>query len=82
MRAYPAPFTGDGVIDSSHASDFVGIAFTGFTSVTAYHGTDATGDVVGYFSAPGTYGFNYELDLEKGLYLDTAGTGKGTVWLA
>ncbi|HET6914987.1 MAG TPA: hypothetical protein VFH56_02745 [Acidimicrobiales bacterium] len=60
----------------------VGFAFTGFTLVTLYNGTDNTGDVVAVASAAGVYAWNYEVNCQKGLYVEVTGTGKGTVWLA
>lgn len=60
----------------------VGFAFKGFTSVTLYNGVDNTGDVVAVASAPGTFSWNYEVNCQKGLYVEVAGAGSGTVWLA
>jgi hypothetical protein len=61
---------------------FVGLAYDGFTKVVAYNGVDNTGDIVFVGGGPGTYGFNYEVNCQKGLYIEVTGTGSGTVWLA
>jgi hypothetical protein len=58
-----------------------GFAYTGFTKVVAYNGTDNTGDVVFVGGAAGTYSFSYEVQCSKGLYVEVTGTGSGTVWL-
>jgi hypothetical protein len=72
-----------GLIDvPAQAQRAVGFAFTGFTTVTLFNGTDNTGDVVAVGTAPGTYSWNYEVNFNKGLYVEVAGTGTGTVWLA
>lgn len=60
----------------------VGFAYTGFTAVVLYNGSDNTGDVLAVGGAAGTYSFSYELNANKGLYIGVTGTGKGTVWLA
>lgn len=81
MRAIPAPFISGGQVETD-SSDVVGISFSGFTSVSLYNGTSAAADLAVYCPAPGNYSFSYELDLEKGLFLVVAGSGKGTIWLA
>lgn len=60
---------------------FVGFAYTGFTKVVFYNGTDNTGDVVAVGGAAGLYSWNYELNCQKGLYVEVTGSGSGTVWL-
>lgn len=59
-----------------------GFAYDGFTKVVAYNGTDNTGDIVFVGGAAGTYALNYEVNCQKGLYIEVTGTGAGTVWLA
>lgn len=60
----------------------VGFGYAGFTKVVLYNGTDNTGDVVAVGGAAGTYSFSYEVNCQKGLYVEVTGTGSGTVWLA
>jgi hypothetical protein len=58
-----------------------GVAFKGFTAVTIYNGTDNTGDPVLVATAPGTVALSYEVNCQKGLYVEVTGSGSGTVWL-
>lgn len=60
----------------------VGFAYTGFTAVVLYNGSDATGDVLAVGGGAGTYSLSYEVYANRGLYIAVTGTGKGTVWLA
>jgi hypothetical protein len=60
----------------------VGFAYTGFTKVVFYNGVDNTGDIVAVGGAAGSYGFNYEINCAKGLYVEVTGSGRGTAWLA
>ena len=85
MRVQPVAFTGSGVVASQlpgTEEQPVGVSFEGFTSVKLHNGSDATGDLVAYCTAPGIFAWNYELYCERGLYVEVAGTGNGTVWLA
>lgn len=59
-----------------------GFAYNGFTKVVAYNGTDNTGAVVFVGGGAGTYPFSYEVNCNKGLYVEVTGTGSGTVWVA
>jgi hypothetical protein len=81
MRANAVPFTASGEVEVGN-SDVVGLAFTGFSSVVVYDGTDTTGHVIIVGTAPGTYGLNYELLCSTGIYIQATGTGVGTVWVA
>lgn len=74
--------TGGNVPVPAQPQRVVGFAYTGFTAVKAYNGTDNTGDVVFVGGAAGTYSFSYEVNCQKGLYVEVTGTGSGTVWLA
>lgn len=58
-----------------------GIAFTGFTRVILHNGIDASGDVVAVCGGPGTYSWSYEVNFNKGLFVEVTGAGSGTVWL-
>jgi hypothetical protein len=60
----------------------VGIAYKGFTQVIVHNGSDATGDVVAVCGGPGTYSWNYEVNCQKGIFLECTGTGSGSIWLA
>lgn len=88
MRA-PVAFTGDTILVTDGAATPTalpevvrGIAFTGFTAVVIYNGSSTSGDVVANCTAAGTYSFGESgIYCDKGVYLDTTGTGKGTVWL-
>lgn len=60
----------------------VGFAYAGFTKVVLYNGVDNTGDVVAVGGGEGTYSWNYEVNFNKGMYVEVTGTGSGTVWLA
>jgi hypothetical protein len=60
----------------------VGFAYDGFTKVVLYNGTDNTGDIVAVGGAAGSYSWNYEVNFNKGLYVEVTGSGRGTVWLA
>ena len=85
MRVQPEGFTASGVVSSSVSGQQempVGLSFRGFTSVSVYNGTDNTGELVIFAPAPGTYSLSYELYCEHGCYVEVAGTGKGTLWLA
>lgn len=59
----------------------VGLAYQGFTKVVVHNGIDASGDVVAVCGGPGTYSWSYEVECNRGLYLECTGTGSGTVWL-
>lgn len=65
----------------AEAQRIAGVAYVGFTKVVAYNGTDNTGDVVFVGGGPGTYSWSYELNCNKGLYVEVTGTGSGTIWL-
>lgn len=71
----------DSVHTPAQSQRFVGFAYQGFTKVIAYNGVDNTGDVVFVGAGPGTYSLSYEVNCNKGLYVETTGTGSGTVWL-
>lgn len=97
MQVQPVAFSGSGEVGtaahtatdsignhiavSAQQEQFVGLAYSGFTAVIVHNGSDATGDVVAVCGAAGTYSFSYEINCNKGLYLECTGTGKGTVWL-
>lgn len=97
MQVQPVPFTASGEIGTpAHAAGttfgtnvavgaqqemIVGISYSGFTAVIVHNGADATGDVVAVCGGPGTYSWNYEINCQKGLYLECTGSGKGTAWL-
>lgn len=85
MQVQPVAFTASGIAASASAGtqeQIVGLSFSGFTSVTIHNGHDTTGDVVAFCNGQGVYSWNYELLCENGLYVECAGNGKGTVWLA
>lgn len=76
------PFEGSSSVTVAQQSEeVVGISFTGFTAVVLHNGSDTTGDVIANCTAPGIYSWNYEINANKGLYLECTGTGTGTVWL-
>lgn len=81
MQANAVPFIAAGLVDAD-AMSVVGICYTGFSAVIVHNGLDATGDVVLVGGGPGTYGLNYELLCDKGVFIEATGTGKGTVWIA
>lgn len=81
MRANAIPFTGSGEVQVG-SSDVVGVSYTGFTSVVVYDGTNTTGHVIIVGGAAGTYGLSYELLCGTGIYVQAAGSGVGTVWVA
>ena len=88
MRAYPVAFTASGKLKFEDASDIEGTLFvlglssTGFTSVKVYDGTDNTGALLLSAVANQTITLQHELLASTGVYVEVAGTGKGTVWLA
>lgn len=80
--AYMDPSIQGGTVPvPAQAQRFVGFAYNGFTKVVAYNGVDNTGDVVFVGGGPGTYSMSYEVNCNKGLYVEVTGTGSGTVWL-
>lgn len=58
-----------------------GMSYVGFTKVVLYNGTDNTGDVIAVGGGPGVYSWSYEVNCNRGLYVEVTGTGSGTVWL-
>lgn len=78
----PAYMSSDQVVTPAQSQRIVGFAFKGFSAVTVYNGVDNTGDPVAVASSAGTYSWNYEVNCNKGLYIEVTGTGSGTVWLA
>lgn len=83
MAARARSFTGSSVIAAADEADVVwGIAYTGFTSVVVYDGHDATGKIVAAGAAgPATIMLNFPVDCENGIYVATAGTGSGSVFV-
>ena len=61
--------------------EITGFAFSGFTSVSIFDGTDATGTLVAFSSAPGTTSWNESIRLTKGVWIVVAGAGKGSIWV-
>jgi hypothetical protein len=72
---------GDNVNVGQQQEQIAGLAYNGFTKVVVHNGVDASGDVVAVCGGPGSYGWNYELNCQLGLYLECTGSGAGTVWL-
>lgn len=72
---------GNTIAVKAQPQQVVGLAFNGFTKVVVHNGSDASGDVVAVCSDAGTYSWNYEVNCNKGLFLECTGTGGGTVWL-
>lgn len=85
MALRPEPFTGSGqIITPANANvdtDIKGLAFVGFTSVAVYDGPDNTGTLVLYLANPGTMPLNEGVVCERGVYVECAGVGKGSVWM-
>lgn len=80
MAMRTRPFTAGGqIIAADEADSIKGVVFTGFTAVTVYDGTDATGNVVLAATAPGTYSYNEAVFCEKGVFVVVAGSGKGSI---
>jgi len=73
------PDTGSGTTSDE---ELMGFAFKGFTSVTVYDGTDASGKVVAYGPGPGTFSWNEPIRFDVGVYVGTAGAGSGSLWVA
>ena len=73
---------GKEIVVPAEPQQLVGLAYTGFTEVVLYNGTDDTGVVVSVTGAAGTYSFNYEVDCTNGLFAVVTGTGSGSIWLA
>lgn len=75
------PFTVSGAIEVADTADAVmGVAYTGFTAVTVYNGSDNTGDVVFAGGAgPMTILANSPIRCQKGVYVEAAGTGVGSI---
>lgn len=71
----------DSIATPAEAQRVVGFAFQGFTKVVLHNGIDNTGDVVAVATGAGTLSWSYEVNCQKGLYVETTGTGSGTVWL-
>lgn len=81
MQVEPLPFTGSGQIEAGNPVEVAGVAYTGFTQVVLHNGTDATGPIVAVCGGQGTYGWNYEILCDQGLYIEASGSGSGTVWI-
>ena len=80
MALRTRPFTASGQVVAADEADSVsGLSFIGFTAVTVYDGTDATGNVVIAATAPGTVSLNEAVFCEKGVYVAVTGTGHGSV---
>lgn len=82
LPAYMGTGATDSVATPAQGQRPVGMAFQGFTKVVLHNGVDNTGDVVAVATGPGTFSWNYEINCQKGLYIEVTGTGSGTVWLA
>lgn len=77
-----APFDSTStIVVAQEAQQVVGIAYSGFTAIVIHNGADTSGDVVAVCGGAGTYSWNYEVNCQKGIYLECTGTGKGTIWL-
>lgn len=88
MRAYPVDFTASGQLaydnsDPIEGEQFLlGLSSTGFTSVKVYDGEDNTGPLLLNAGVNETVALAHELWARSGVYVEVAGSGKGTVWLA
>ena len=56
-----------------------GVVVTGFTSVVVHNGTDNTGDPVLVAAGPGSVFAPAPIHCPKGVYVETAGAGSGSV---
>lgn len=82
MALRATAFTASGVLASPDQDASVsGLTIKGFTSATVYNGADATGDPVLHLAGPGTVCSNLPIRCDKGIYVQVAGTGSGTVHL-
>lgn len=82
MRVTPVPFTASGfVIESGKEQQIAGLTVEGFTSVKIFNGTNNTGALVATVGA-GTHVWHYEVWCRNGAFIEVAGTGRGTVWVA
>lgn len=87
MRAYPVPFTAGGKLKFEDTTDIVGeqlilgLTSSGFTSVKIYDGTDNTGPLLLNAVTNQTITLNHEVWAQTGVFVEVAGSGKGTVWL-
>jgi hypothetical protein len=82
-QPFDAPLTNNhSIVVPQQPQRVVGFAYTGFTQVVLYNGSDNTGDVLAVGGGAGTYSFSYEVNANRGLYVGVTGTGAGTVWLA
>lgn len=83
MALRAIPFTVSAKIaDADQAVTISGLtAGAGITSVIVHNSVDNTGDVVLYATGPGTISLNTPIRCDKGIYVEVAGSGKGTVHL-
>lgn len=88
MRAYPVAFTAGGLLKNADTTDItstqliLGLSSAGFTSVKVYDGTDNTGPLLLNATTNQTIALTHELLARTSVFVEVAGTGKGTVWLA
>lgn len=84
-NAAGAALPGPGMIDTGSGfqtnQQVVGLSFSGFTSVDVYDAEDETGQLILHCPAPGVYTLEQPIRFTVGIYLDCAGTGKGSVFI-
>ena len=80
MRIIAVPFTVGGNLNGSEQF-IVGMSSTGFTRVRIYNGNSTGGDLIINAGTDETIVMSHHLWAPDGVYIDTQGTGKGTLWL-
>lgn len=78
LRAHKFTAAGQ-VVPADEADTVSGVVVVGFTSVTVHNGTDATGDPVLVANGPGSVFSPQPIHCDKGIYVETAGAGSGSV---
>lgn len=83
MSARARAFTASvALVAADESVEIVGLSYKGFTSVNVYDGTDNTGALVlAAGAAPQTVSLNTPVICEKGVYVEIAGTGKGSIYI-
>lgn len=80
MASRAEPFAGTGqVVPAEESDEISGLVVKGFTSVFVHNGTDNTGTLVLAAPGPGTYSLNSPVECDKGVFVECAGAGSGSV---